>query len=329
MILPRSSAGRNADGIAFILLVALLGGCTHRLGHPPNVTIHDAHTVGHRLAFNRASDTLASAGSEGRVRLWRLPDGQSLAEWKAHEGSIYGLLFLDREQLVLSAGHDGTLALWENNGRLRERRATGSPVTDLAGDGEARLVISGHADGAVRIWQLPELALVATQRRHAGAVRAVAFHPETQGFASSGRDGRVYVWRGNEPARELPAPPGDAHQLAFSPDGRILTGSGWFRLYRWSLAEPATLTVLPTAHWGAISALQYTHDGTQIATISRETDSAVDLLDARTGAVTRRFLPHDLCGAYVRLSPDGRYLATTSDDASVRLWDLLRLRAPQ
>jgi WD40 repeat protein len=40
------------------------------------------------------------------------------------------------------------------------------------------------------------------------------------------------------------------------------------------------------------------------------------------GQVLRRFQRHDLCGNWVTLSPDGKYLATTSDDASVRLWRL-------
>jgi len=38
--------------------------------------------------------------------------------------------------------------------------------------------------------------------------------------------------------------------------------------------------------------------------------------------VLKRFQPHELCGSFVRLSSDGRYLASTSDDASVYIWDL-------
>jgi WD40 repeat protein len=48
----------------------------------------------------------------------------------------------------------------------------------------------------------------------------------------------------------------------------------------------------------------------------------VQILDTASGAPLVRFQSHDLCGAYVRLSPDERFLATTSDDATVRVWDL-------
>ncbi|HSW52102.1 MAG TPA: WD40 repeat domain-containing protein, partial [Sulfuricaulis sp.] len=43
------------------------------------------------------------------------------------------------------------------------------------------------------------------------------------------------------------------------------------------------------------------------------------------GEVARRFQSHELCGTVVLLSPDGRYLASTSDDANIHLWDLRNL----
>ena len=82
------------------------------------------------------------------------------------------------------------------------------------------------------------------------------------------------------------------------------------------------LTTMATEHYGIIKSVQYTGKGESLATISRQTDSSVYFLDPLSGAVTRRFQQHDLCGADVSVSPDGRYLATTSDDASVRIWVL-------
>jgi WD40 repeat protein len=45
-------------------------------------------------------------------------------------------------------------------------------------------------------------------------------------------------------------------------------------------------------------------------------------LDPLSGKTNARYQQHDLCGVAVNVSPDGRYLATTSDDASVRIWKL-------
>jgi WD40 repeat protein len=159
---------------------------------------------------------------------------------------------------------------------------------------------------------------------HRAAVHAVAWHAPSRRLASSGADGKVYVVRQGEAPAPLVAAPTDAHDLAFSPDGRWLMGSGWFRLFQWNLKD-ASLKILRTEHHGLIRSIQYSRDGRRFFTISRQTDSAVAILDAQTGAVIQRFQPHDLCGTHVRLSPDERFLATTSDDAGVRFWDLAHL----
>lgn len=154
-----------------------------------------------------------------------------------------------------------------------------------------------------------------------GALLAVAAHAGGR-LASSGEDGQVYVWQDSEAPRPLPPPPSDAADLAFSPDGQALLGSGWLRLFRWELAGGGALRVLPTAHHGLIRSIAYAADGRTLANISRHSDSAVYAHDPQTGAVTQRFEPHELCGGFVLLAPDGRYLATTSDDASVRIREL-------
>lgn len=60
--------------------------------------------------------------------------------------------------------------------------------------------------------------------------------------------------------------------------------------------------------------------------VSRQTDSAINFLDPQTGATLRRFQKHDLCGSDIHISGDCRYLATTSDDASVRIWNLTKAK---
>lgn len=304
------------------LLFALAGCVTATPGTPPRVIVEDAHhSQGHVLAFTDAADALASGGSDGAIRLWRLPDGARLAGWLGHGGSVYGLAFLQRDRMLLSAGYDGHLVLWRRNGKLERERLTPSPITAMAVNETRRMVLTGHEDGRVRQWRLPDLAPVAEWALHRRTVRAVAIHAASGTFASSGADRRVYVWRGQATPRALPEPPTAARDLAFTPDGRHLLGGGWFNLFRWNLAR-GTLQVLPTDHRGIITALDLSADGRTLASISRQLDSAVLFLDPETGATRRRFQKHDLCGENISLSRNGRWLATTADDGSVRIWDL-------
>jgi len=315
-------------GILLTITGLSLIGCAATPRIPANVVLRDVHNSGYALAFGTASTTFASGGSEGRIRLWSLPDAREVAGWTAHNGSLQGLQFLNHDREILSAAYDGILACWTRDGAPLKRLVTPSPITHMAVDEPGALVVTGHSDGHVRLWHLADFSLIHDLSLHHGAVLAVAYHAPTRQLASGGTDGQVFRWRLEEQPRPLPSPPTNAQDLAFAPDGSVLMGSGWFKLFRWRLSDES-LTILPTEHHGMVKSISFDRDGRYLASIGRHTDSAVYLEDTQTGNVLKRFQPHELCGTTVLFSPDGRYLASTSDDANVHLWDLQNLLPEQ
>jgi WD40 repeat protein len=304
------------------LAVLLLPACAVRQpAEPPSVIYENAHSGGSLVAFSVAGDVLASGGWEGGVRLWQTTGGPRPVRWQAHGDSVNGIGFASDDQLIITAGYDGVLAAWDRGGNPVRRQQTPSPITHMVLAAAAGRVLTGHADGAVRVWRLADFHLLQARELHRSAVRAVAIDPVALHYASSGADGTIQLFDESGPARQLAAPPVDAWTLAFAPDGRSLYGGGWFRLFRWRVSDGA-LDVLPTRHHGIIRDMQFLADGSSLATISRQTDSSVYFLDPQTGDVTRAFQRHALCGASIAVTADSRYLGTTSDDASVRIWDL-------
>jgi WD40 repeat protein len=233
---------------------------------------------------------------------------------------VNGIVFLNDDRELITAGYDGRIARWSVDGSLLQSVDTGVPITHMVAHTSSDRMLTGHNDGTVKVWRLKDIAVIETRRLHTRAVRAVAIGGSEQ-YASSGVDGAVYLWRERAAEQRLADPPMDAWTLAFSPNGRWLMGGSWFRLFRWKLND-TSVSVVPTRHRGIIRSIAYLPGSNLLASISRQTDSAVYLLDPESGAVVRRLQQHDLCGASIALSPDGHYLATTSDDASVRIWDL-------
>lgn len=329
--LPGPSCSRAAPRLAAPSLIkpavlwflttaaVLIAGCVSQPERPADIVIRDAHSGGSTLAVDAESRVVASGGWSGWVRLWRIDDGAALAAWKANEDSVNGILFLNGGERLLTLGYDGRMAYWRPDGQLISSQSAGSPVTAFAAAPAADRMLSGHADGRVRLWTL-DGRMLDEWRPHDDALRAVAVRPDGQTLASSGQDGKVMLWSAEAEPRALAAPPSDARTLAFSPDGSALYGGGWFRLFRWSLPT-GKLAVLATDHRGIINSLGFLPDG-RLASISRQTDSAVLLLNPDDGSTLERLQRHDLCGVGVAPSPDGRHLVTTSDDASVRIWHL-------
>jgi WD40 repeat protein len=47
------------------------------------------------------------------IRLWGIPDGRELARWEAHDANITALAFQPDGRTLISGAADGTLKLWD------------------------------------------------------------------------------------------------------------------------------------------------------------------------------------------------------------------------
>ncbi len=309
-----------------LLLLVLLAGCVTLppQGQRADLILDDVHSSGGTaLAISPDSKLLASGGTAGWLQLWRLDGGKALARWRGHKMAVTGIHFVRGGSRLISGGYDGMISEWDLKGRLKREWRTPSRIRHLVADDSADRILTGHVDGQVRLWRLSTGELLHAWKIHEGYIGAVALDAVRGRFAASGSDGELAYWRIGEQPRYFDQSRNISATLEFSPDGRYLYGAGWFYLYRWELASGA-LQHIKTEHFGRINRIAFMPDGKHLASISRQTDSSVLILDAATGKTVRRFQKHDLCGAVVTVSRDGRYMATTSDDASVRIWDLKR-----
>ena len=64
------------------------------------------------LAFAPDGKTLASAESDGTIRLWNVRTRKVALELRGHEGIVSKVGFSPDSKLLASCGADGTLRLW-------------------------------------------------------------------------------------------------------------------------------------------------------------------------------------------------------------------------
>ena len=303
-----------------VVMTGMLGCSQNPVSLQPLRIVDDAHSGGNALAISADSRVGASGGWAGRIRLWHLPEGSPLASWQTGHGDLVGLMFLADGKHVLSTGRDGFVRIWEFSGRLSQEYPVGSAVTSFYPGKDADSVVLGHGDGRTTHWRVDGRRL-GMWRLSERRITAVALNHSAVVFAAADQAGNVWRWRQADEPIQLQSPPSYPRSLVFNPLSGELLGGGWFDLFSWP-AGGDRLRIIPTAHRGIVNHLQFAGDGRYVASISRQTDSAILLLDPRSGETLAGYKKHALCGQRVALSPDGRIMISNSDDASVRFYRL-------
>ena len=120
----------------------------------------------------------AAAGPD--VRVWDMSSvAQGVSEpcfiLRGHTGSVLALAFGPNGKLLVSAGQDGAVKVWDTTGGSVIRPLVGhtSAVHGVAFSPEGRRVVSAGADTTVRVWEALSGKLLSTFRGHHQPVSCV------------------------------------------------------------------------------------------------------------------------------------------------------------
>jgi WD40 repeat protein len=162
----------------------------------------------HTLVFSPDSRWLISAGSDGIIRIWDMPEGPlfgTLEREKGRAATIYALAFSPDGKLLASGGSDRLIHLWDlPSGRLvRSLEGHANWVLGLAFALDGSRLASAGADQTVRLWDPAQGRQVLTLRGHEDRVHGVAFSPDGSRLASASADGTLRVWETDTSASSL------------------------------------------------------------------------------------------------------------------------------
>jgi len=179
------------------------------------------------------------------------------------------------------------------------------------------LVRDGLADGGIGLPPVPGMAVLydAYVAEQQAAAFSAVISPENAAQVSL--------------LQTLPGHDGGAWNVTFSPDGRLLASTGPdFRARLWDLQTGEETLVLRDNHTAWVLGLDFSPDGTIIATgdssdnaESRPTGAGtIRLWNVANGKALGSIAGHEGGIWSVVFNPDGDKLVTASYDGSVRLW---------
>jgi WD40 repeat protein len=296
------------------------------------------------ITFSPDNRWLVTVGNiENSARLWDL---SNLAEVEvtilspSTNQPIAGLA-LSPDSRWLAVGSDDTY-LWDlsSSDLVTEPLVLPSQsfVNAITISADSRWLITGNEDSTVHLRNLaaPEAAPVVL-RGHSQPITGVTISSDNRRLVTASRDHTSRVWDLKDPEAKpiiLRGHDEAVTTLAISPDNHwLVTGSADKTVRLWdlfssNLAAIAPI-VLPDPEGDMIEAATLTPDGHQLITANDQ--GVIQVRDlSRTNGGTPEAPPlvstlqsgHSGSITTLGISPNGRWLATGSNDMTARLWDL-------
>jgi WD40 repeat protein len=287
----------------------------------------DCYTDGQmrKVAFSPNGKYLTTVGSDDTARVWSVTSGREVV--RLRQGRVLDIAFSPDSKYLATAGSDDMARVWDaTSGReLMHLRYMGEvvklPVNSDVRDTlrvtfspNGKYLVTRYSNGTDRVWSVTSGREV-VDLKHKREVVNVAFSPSDKYVAMASRDagGTVRVLEATS-GREVAIVKlgiGRVYPLAVSPDGKyiVTNTSGSTRIWETTSGREVVRVV------GAGDAI-FSPNGKYVVTRT----SAAWVWEVTSGYEVARTMTHQDSVKAVVFSPDGKYLATTSEDKTAWVW---------
>ncbi|MEH1970556.1 nSTAND1 domain-containing NTPase [Nostoc sp.] len=267
------------------------------------------------ISFNDKRKIIASASSDGTVKLWSYEDNtfQSLLK---HKDQVFCVSCSPNGEMIASGDCSGNVRLWNGDGELlKEFQAHSNSVSTVSFSPDNETLISCSSDKYIKLWYLHKESIEEPiiEFSEDEEVYCATFSPDGKKIASTNKDGTIVIrFTDGKLLKTLKGHRGFVSKVTFSPDGKFLISSG----------EDGTIKFWHCqsrfeGHDDEIWGIDFSANGETLITASSDKTAR---LWKRNGECLR-ILAHESKVYDAKLSPDGSTVVTVTVDGVIRIWN--------
>jgi WD40 repeat protein len=284
-------------------------------------------------------DKTANSGAcaQSTAVIWDARTGEQMNKLTVNEA--WFLVFSPDSQYALSTDLNNVVRVWDvNTGKEVSHIMHMVGVSEIQFSPNGKYVASASYDGTALVWEMLTGKEVA-HMTHTGGVFSVAFSPDGKYLATGGGDNIARLWKLDAKHEVVHVEQDEqVSYFAISPSGRYIAIGSRDNMIR--IREIPTgrqisqITTTQMEHRFDLTSFAFSPDSRYI--VSGSYITPIRIWEANTGkevvqmkydmpidpiAVNSITTLHDVAVKSVVFSPDGRYVLSSSDDHTARIWD--------
>jgi WD40 repeat protein len=189
------------------------------------------------------SGKIAIGTASGAIHIVDRVSKQEIKNLAVHRNGVYAFAFLQEQEMLISCGGDGSLALWStaNWNLIRQLPIGDFKIRSIANTSDEKHIAIGCGEGTIRILETNFFNEIHTIKAHQDGVGALQFMATKPVLLSGGKDGFLRVWNLKDnytQLLELPAHYSAIYSIALSQDEKHLVTTSRDKSFKlWKLPE--------------------------------------------------------------------------------------------